>query len=165
MHRLSRYAAARAFTSLRWCQVSASGAGAVAADGVRQPRFGELRVVPLNSHPKGAKKVAEECVLRTRLGIQLTDGTVIREEKPFIFYKGARQCLVGLEQAVELLHVGQRARVEIPAHLAYGEQGAEGIPPDADVVLTVEIISQASANKAFTTSLIHNKSKRYRQGN
>ncbi|RYH13351.1 hypothetical protein EON65_35850 [archaeon] len=49
---------------------------------------------------------------------------------------------LGLDLGVAQLSIGERAKVSIPAHLAYGEKGFPGlIPPRTDLVFDIELIS------------------------
>jgi len=47
----------------------------------------------------------------------------------------------GWDEGLQLLQVGDKARLVIPSHLAYGSQGAGGvIPPDATLIFDVELM-------------------------
>eukprot|EP00756_Hemistasia_phaeocysticola_P038285 Hpha_TRINITY_DN16750_c0_g1::TRINITY_DN16750_c0_g1_i10::g.79873::m.79873/K09568/FKBP1; FK506-binding protein 1 len=47
----------------------------------------------------------------------------------------------GLRDAFLKMSLGERATVEIPAELAYGNRGAGGkIPPDSDLIYDVELL-------------------------
>eukprot|EP00756_Hemistasia_phaeocysticola_P038291 Hpha_TRINITY_DN16750_c0_g1::TRINITY_DN16750_c0_g1_i3::g.79860::m.79860/K09568/FKBP1; FK506-binding protein 1 len=53
--------------------------------------------------------------------------------------KGAM--VVGLKDAFLQMSLGERATVEIPSELAYGQRGAGGkIPPDAELIYDVELL-------------------------
>lgn len=49
--------------------------------------------------------------------------------------------IAGFKEAVMNLKVGEKSRVFIPAHLAYGEAGRGPIPPNTDLVFDLELIS------------------------
>ncbi|RED47567.1 peptidylprolyl isomerase [Seonamhaeicola aphaedonensis] len=46
----------------------------------------------------------------------------------------------GFKEGLQQLHVGDKATLFIPYHLAYGEAGNRGIPPKTDLVFEVEIL-------------------------
>ena len=47
----------------------------------------------------------------------------------------------GWDEGIQLLQVGDKARMVIPSHLAYGERGAGGvIPPNAVLIFDVELM-------------------------
>eukprot|EP01031_Cornospumella_fuschlensis_P027862 gene27863-33645_t len=76
----------------------------------------------------------------------LKDGAIFDSSrdrgKPFKFKLGADQVIPGLDLGVAQLSIGERAKVSIPAHLAYGEKGFPGlIPPRTDLVFDIELIS------------------------
>jgi len=77
----------------------------------------------------------------------LMDGTKFESsrdrDQPFQFALGAHppQVIVGWEQAVATMHVGDRRKVTIPWLLAYGAAGnPPGIPAKADLVFDIEVL-------------------------
>ena len=68
------------------------------------------------------------------------------EGYPINFVLGKKEVIAGWEEAVALLNKGAKAKIYIPAHLAYGEKGfpmPEGagisIPPNADLIFEIEL--------------------------
>ena len=62
--------------------------------------------------------------------------------KPFRFRLGAGEVIPGWDQGVALMKVGEKRQFELPADLAYGENGAGGvIPPGAALLFDVELIA------------------------
>ena len=60
---------------------------------------------------------------------------------PFKFTIGVGQVIQGWDKGVMKMSVGEKARLEIPSDLGYGERGAgERIPPNADLVFEVELL-------------------------
>lgn len=70
----------------------------------------------------------------------LFDSTYQRQA-PAKFILGQKQTIVGLEQGLIGMRVGQQRVITIPARLAYGSVGAAGglVPPNADVIYKVEM--------------------------
>jgi len=76
---------------------------------------------------------------------QLVDGRVFdssyERKQPIDFQVGVGQVIKGWDEGLQLLQVGDKARLVIPSHLAYGSQGAGGvIPPDATLIFDVELM-------------------------
>ncbi len=62
--------------------------------------------------------------------------------QPIDFQLGAGQVIAGWDEGISLLKVGDKARLVIPSHIAYGSAGAGGvIPPDATLVFDVELVA------------------------
>ena len=77
---------------------------------------------------------------------QLADGRVFDSsydrKQPIDFTVGVGQVIKGWDEGLQLLQVGDKARLVIPSHLAYGSQGAGGvIPPDATLIFDVELMA------------------------
>lgn len=77
---------------------------------------------------------------------QLLDGTVFdssyKRKQPIDFAIGVGQVIAGWDEGIQLLKVGDKARLVIPSHLAYGEAGAGGvIPPNATLIFDVELMN------------------------
>lgn len=75
----------------------------------------------------------------------LADGTVFdssyKRGNPIEFPIGVGHVIPGWDEGIQKLRVGDKARLVIPSHLAYGERGAGGvIPPNAVLVFDVELM-------------------------
>ena len=46
----------------------------------------------------------------------------------------------GFKEGLKQLHVGDKATLFVPYHLAYGESGTRGIPGKSNLIFEVEII-------------------------
>jgi FKBP-type peptidyl-prolyl cis-trans isomerase len=76
---------------------------------------------------------------------QLPDGTVFdssyKRKQPLEFPIGVGQVIAGWDEGIQLLNVGDKARLVIPSDLGYGSRGAGGvIPPDATLIFDVELM-------------------------
>ncbi len=76
---------------------------------------------------------------------QLVDGTVFdssyQRKEPIDFQVGIGQVIKGWDEGLQLLKVGDKARLVIPSDLAYGSQGAGGVsPPNATLIFDVELM-------------------------
>lgn len=64
-----------------------------------------------------------------------------KRRQPISFPLGMGQVIAGWDEGIQLLKVGDKARLVIPPHLAYGSNGAGGvIPPNATLVFDVELM-------------------------
>ncbi|MGB3591877.1 MAG: peptidylprolyl isomerase [Nonlabens sp.] len=75
----------------------------------------------------------------------LPDGKVFdssyNRNQPIDFKLGQGQVIAGWDEGISLLNVGDKARLVIPSHIAYGSAGAGGvIPPNATLVFDVELM-------------------------
>jgi FKBP-type peptidyl-prolyl cis-trans isomerase FklB len=90
----------------------------------------------------GAKPTASDQVTVHYHGM-LTDGTVfdssVDRGAPATF--GVTQVIKGWTEALQLMSVGDKWKLTIPANLAYGDQGAGGmIGPGATLIFEVELL-------------------------
>ncbi|MBI2515720.1 MAG: FKBP-type peptidyl-prolyl cis-trans isomerase [Opitutae bacterium] len=58
-----------------------------------------------------------------------------------------RGAIPGMVEGLQKLAVGGKARLYIPPHLAYGDDGAQGIPPAATLIFEVELLEVKDAPK------------------
>ncbi|RED48336.1 peptidylprolyl isomerase [Seonamhaeicola aphaedonensis] len=77
---------------------------------------------------------------------QLADGTVFdssyKRNQPIDFPLGVGQVIPGWDEGIQLLKVGDKARLVIPSDLGYGSRGAGGvIPPNATLIFDVELMN------------------------
>ena len=76
---------------------------------------------------------------------QLLDGTVFdssyKRKQPIEFAIGVGQVISGWDEGIQLLQIGDKARLVIPSNLGYGANGAGGvIPPNATLIFDVELV-------------------------
>ena len=101
------------------------------------------------------KKIpAEQCKRKARAGDyikvdytgSLLDGTVFDSSlrpgrTPLEFGLGLGQVIPGWDRGLIGMCIGEKRKLTIPSHLAYGSAGAgASIPPDATLVFTTELI-------------------------
>ena len=60
--------------------------------------------------------------------------------QPFAFTIGVGQVIKGWDEGVMKMSLGEKARLEIPSAMGYGERGVGPIPPGSDLVFEVELL-------------------------
>eukprot|EP00744_Colponema_vietnamica_P022269 GILI01031970.1.p1 GENE.GILI01031970.1~~GILI01031970.1.p1 ORF type:complete len:115 (-),score=15.04 GILI01031970.1:112-456(-) len=76
----------------------------------------------------------------------LTNGSIFdssrERNEPFQFMLGVGEVIRGWDEAVAQMSLGQKCRLTISPHYAYGAEGVAGvIPPHSTLVFDVELIS------------------------
>ncbi|KAG8129516.1 putative Peptidylprolyl isomerase protein [Naja naja] len=110
-----------------------------------------LQIETLVASPEGCteRSATGDTVAIHYTGI-LEDGRVIDtslSRDPLQVELGKRQVIPGLEQGLLNMCVGEKRRVIIPPHLAYGKRGSPpAIPADAVLQFEVELIQLSRAN-------------------
>lgn len=86
----------------------------------------------------GTPQVELGDAVKVSYSLQLLNGAIVEEvppEAPRTFILGKSPMVPGLEQALLLLKKGERARILLPSHLAYGFSGdGNRIPPRATLL-------------------------------
>jgi FK506-binding protein 1 len=68
--------------------------------------------------------------------------SILLQGKPFKFKLGSEQVVAGLDEGVSQLSIGERAKLTLPASLAYGVKGLPGlIPPNSTLIFDLELIT------------------------
>lgn len=78
----------------------------------------------------------------------LRDGTKFDsslDREPITFVQGRRQVIAGWDIGFEGMKAGGRRRLFIPYQFAYGERGRDPIPPKAELIFDVELLSVKDA--------------------
>lgn len=91
------------------------------------------------------KKATKGAMVSVHYKGQLLDGTVFdssyKRKQPIDFAIGIGQVIAGWDEGIQLLKVGDKARLVIPSNLGYGATGAGGvIPPNATLIFDVELM-------------------------
>lgn len=70
---------------------------------------------------------------------EIFDDTKIKD-KPFEFILGKKQVIDGWEEGLSNCQQGDKIRLIIPSHLAYGEKGKSIVPPFSTLIFDIEIL-------------------------
>lgn len=102
-------------------------------------------------HKGGGAPVQSGDLVTVEFEITLLNGTVCYSSEE----TGAEEFVVdhdhvesGLHEAIKYLHVGDKAKIIIPSHLAFGLTGdSEKIPPMSPIVYDLEVLDKVSKPK------------------
>ena len=145
--------------------------GAVRPEPVRTPEPSPTTVAPLappTAHrvetPTGLvyevlrEGTGDPCepgsTVRIRFRATLADGTEFdstdRRKQDLEFDLASAGLINGLREGITGMRTGEQRRLFIPWELAYGEQGRDPIPPKADLIFDLELVSwQASMTRSY----------------
>lgn len=103
----------------------------------------ELRIEELA--PGSGREAAKGDLVQVHYTGWLEDGTKFDSSldrgEPIEYTCGVGMVIPGWDQAIVGMKEGQKRRLTIPPHLAYGEAGAGGvIPPNATLIFEVELV-------------------------
>jgi FKBP-type peptidyl-prolyl cis-trans isomerase len=73
----------------------------------------------------------------------------VKRGQPFEFVLGADKVIKGWDEAFQLLNVGDKATLKLPANIAYGERAMGLIPANATLIFDVELIDFTEAIKPW----------------
>ena len=65
------------------------------------------------------------------------------KRSPLSFRLGLRQVVPGFDKGVQGMRVGGCREIRVPASMGYGSKKAGPIPPDSDLIFTVELLKLA----------------------
>lgn len=108
---------------------------------------------------EGEKSISGWVMITEYIG-SFTDGKVFDSsrdrEGQFVFVLNEKQVIKGMDEAVSLMRVGDRATFILPSDIAYGEKGAgDVIPPNSTLIFDVELIDmkENSLSKVLMAAL------------
>lgn len=126
------------------------------------PKMPEVTTkAPVGKLQIGIKKRADNCNKQAQKGDSLhmhyrgslkSDGTEFdnsyKRGQPLVFTLGTGQVIKGWDQGLLGICAGEKRKLVIPPHLAYGEMGSPPtIPPGATLVFEVEAVKVESAGE------------------
>lgn len=108
---------------------------------------------------EGEKSISGWVMITEYIG-SFTDGKVFDSsrdrEGQFVFVLNEKQVIKGMDEAVSLMRVGDRATFILPSDIAYGEKGAgDVIPPNTTLIFDVELMDmkENSLSKVLMAAL------------
>uniref|UniRef100_A0A7S2S8N2 peptidylprolyl isomerase n=1 Tax=Mucochytrium quahogii TaxID=96639 RepID=A0A7S2S8N2_9STRA len=70
---------------------------------------------------------------------------------PFKFTLGQSNVISGWEIAIKNMVLSEEAEIWIRSDYGYGSQGTEGVPPDTNLIFTVELVSMSMSKNASSS--------------
>lgn len=104
------------------------------------------KVLEAGSGPESKPQKGQNVIIN--LKTTLTDGTVVEDESNVSFTLGDGDVIQALDLTVQLMEMGEKALIEVGAKYAYGAVGSSSapvVPPDADLILEVQLLSATEA--------------------
>jgi peptidylprolyl isomerase len=101
-------------------------------------------VVEKSKDPNGPKAEAGKMVSVHYTGFLLSDGKIfdssVDNGQPYTFPLGKSQVIKGWDEGIALMQVGDKLRLIVPSHLAYGNQDYGPIPGGSTLCFDVELM-------------------------
>ena len=66
------------------------------------------------------------------------------DQNPCILQVGSNQVIDGLSEGIVGMRAGGVRSIEVPAHLAFGDAGADAVPPGSDLIIKVKLLHFAT---------------------
>ncbi|WP_236209679.1 FKBP-type peptidyl-prolyl cis-trans isomerase [Pseudomonas tohonis] len=102
----------------------------------------ELKIEDL--HEGDGKAVVKGALITTHYNGWLEDGTLfdssIEKGRPFQCVIGTGRVIKGWDQGLMGMQVGGKRKLQVPAHLAYGERQVGRIPPNSNLLFEIELL-------------------------
>ncbi len=94
--------------------------------------------------PGDGKAVVKGALITTQYKGTLEDGTVFDSSydkgRPFQCVIGTGRVIKGWDQGLMGMQVGGKRKLQVPAHLGYGERSVGAIPPNSDLTFEIELL-------------------------
>ena len=92
----------------------------------------------------GGKAVVKGALITTQYRGWLADGSEFDSSfsrgKPFQCVIGTGRVIKGWDQGLMGMQVGGKRKLQVPAHLGYGERSMGAIPPNSDLTFEIELL-------------------------
>ena len=94
--------------------------------------------------PGDGKAVVKGALITTQYRGWLADGSEFDSSfsrgKPFQCVIGTGRVIKGWDQGLMGMQVGGKRKLQVPAHLAYGERQVGRIPPNSNLLFEIELL-------------------------
>ncbi|TXR38955.1 FKBP-type peptidyl-prolyl cis-trans isomerase [Ectopseudomonas mendocina] len=94
--------------------------------------------------PGDGKAVVKGALITTQYRGWLADGTEFDSSfsrgKPFQCVIGTGRVIKGWDQGLMGMQVGGKRKLQVPAHLGYGERSVGSIPPNSNLTFEIELL-------------------------